>query len=124
MDKRREGNNDDAKISTIIGDIKGKDCLILDDEISTGGSMVEAIQSLMKEGANSVTACAIHPVFAGDALKRLAATPMKELIVTNTIPVDQEVPKDLNLTVLSVAPLVADAIRRIHEGGSVSSLFI
>lgn len=122
LDKRRVDNNDNAKIMSVIGDVSGKDCLILDDEISTGGSMVESVEALHENGAKSITVCAIHPVFADNALARLSKLKIKEIIVTNTLPITQPAPK--NLTVLSLAPLFADAIRRIHEGGSVSNLFI
>lgn len=122
MDKRRDANNDRAQVMSVIGDVRGSHCIIMDDEISTGTSMVEAIHALELNGAKSITACAVHGVFADRAVEILDRTAVKEIVVTNTLPMPKDLPP--KFTVLSVARLLADGIRRIHEGGSVSELFV
>lgn len=122
IDKRRFGDDDRAAVLNIVGDVKGKKAIIFDDEISTGGTLVEAAEHLLNFGAIEVSAGIVHPVLVGDAVKKLSKSKLKELVVTNTLPVPPE--KQLeNITVLSVAPLFAEAIRRIHYGESVSALF-
>jgi ribose-phosphate pyrophosphokinase len=122
IDKRRFGDDDRAAVLNIVGDVKGKKAIIFDDEISTGGTLVEAAEQLLNFGATEVSAGIVHPVLVGDAVKKLSKSKLKELVVTNTLPVPPE--KQLeNITVLSVAPLFAEAIRRIHYGESVSALF-
>ncbi len=122
LDKRRHGDDESPIIENIIGDVKGKKALIFDDEISTAGSMMEVCASLMKNGANEVYAAAIHPVLCGPAIERLKNSPIKEIVVTNTIPIDEDKKLD-KITILSVAPLIGEAIKRIHNGESVSELF-
>ena len=122
IDKRRHGDDDKAVAKNLIGDVKAKHCLIIDDEISTGGTMIEAANFLMNREALSVCAAATHGVLAADAATRIQNSHIQELIVTNTIPLSA--PKQVaKVKVLSVAPMFAKAIKRIHEGSSVSDLF-
>lgn len=122
IDKRRLADDDKATVLNIVGDVKGRKAIIFDDEISTGGTLVEAAEELLNFGATEVSAGTVHPVLVGNAMERLAKSKLKELVVTNSLPVPPE--KQLkNLTVLSVAPLFSEAIRRIHNGESVSALF-
>jgi ribose-phosphate pyrophosphokinase len=122
IDKRRTGDDEKAKPAFIIGDVKGKRCLLVDDEIATGGTIFEATDFLLANGASSVSAAVVHPVLSGRAIERLNQSRLERLIVTNTIPIaaDKLSPK---IRTLSVAPLLAEAITRIHDGRSVSSLF-
>lgn len=122
MDKRRFDDNDDARILHVIGDVRGKDALIFDDEISTAGSMIEAEKALRELGVNSIRAFAVHGVLAGPAVERLSQSTFDEVVITNTITIDENKKWD-KLTILDVAPLFADAIANIHEGNSLSSLF-
>ncbi len=122
IDKRREGPNH-AQIMNIIGDVEGKSALLFDDMIDTAGTIVQGAQACFDKGAREVWAGCTHPVLSGPALERLQRSCLAEVIVTNTIPLrgkEQTCPK---LQVLSVAPLLGEAIRRIHEDESVSSLF-
>ncbi len=121
VDKRRE---DAAKthVMHIIGEVKGKNVVIVDDLISTGGSVAEAAKALKAFGALDIYVVAVHPVLAGPAIERLQGAPIKELIVSNTIPLSSE-KKIKKITQLSIAPLLADAIARIHYNASVSELF-
>lgn len=121
IDKRRSGPNQIAEMK-VVGDVKDRTCIIVDDMIDTGGTLVKACETLIKEGAKRVSACCAHPVLSGNAKEGLAASSLEEIIVTDTI----LIPKTFQLkklTVLSVAPLFAEAIRRIHSDDSVSSLF-
>ena len=122
IDKRRHGDDEKAKPVAVIGDVRGKDCLLVDDEIATGGTVFEATDFLLANGALSVTAAVVHPVLSGRAVERLAASGLKRLLVTNTIPIPPE-KMSSKIQILSVAPLLAEAITRIHDGRSVSSLF-
>lgn len=122
IDKRRFADNDMATVLNIVGDVKGKKAIIFDDEISTGGTLTEAAEELLSFGATEVSAGIVHPVLVGDAIKKLSKSKLKELVVTNTLPVPPEKQLD-RITVISVAPLFAEAIRRIHYGESVSALF-
>jgi ribose-phosphate pyrophosphokinase len=122
IDKRREGPNN-AQVMNIIGDVEGKHAILLDDMIDTAGTIVQGAQACSDKGAKSVWAGCVHPVLSGPALERLQGSRLTEVVVTNTIPLngkDQQCPK---LRVLSVAPLLGEAIKRIHEEESVSSLF-
>lgn len=122
IDKRREGPNN-AQVMNIIGEVEGKHAILLDDMIDTAGTIVQGAQACADKGAKSVWAGCVHPVLSGPALERLQQSPLKEVVVTNTIPLngkDQQCPK---LHVLSVAPLLGEAIKRIHGEESVSSLF-
>jgi ribose-phosphate pyrophosphokinase len=122
VDKRRDSPNVSVFMH-LIGDVKDRDCLIIDDMIDTAGTLVQAADALRREGARRILACGVHPVLSGPALARIAAAPLEQVIVTNSIPLGPEKlsPK---ITVLSVAPLLAQAIRRIHDEESVSTLFI
>ena len=121
IDKRREKHNE-VIASHVIGDVKDKICVMFDDIIDTAGTVCEAAKLLIKEGAKEVYVCAVHPVFSGPAVERIASSPIKECIVTNTIPLDMsKMPS--NVKQLSVAPLLGQAISRIHDDESVSSLF-
>ncbi len=121
VDKRRE---DAAKthVMNIIGEVKGKNVIVIDDLISTAGSVVEAAKALKASGALDIYVMAVHPVLAGPAIERLQGAPIKELIVSNSIPLSPN-KKIKKITQLSVAPLLADAITRIHTNDSVSFLF-
>lgn len=122
IDKRRFADDDRAAVLNIVGNVEGKKAIIFDDEISTGGTLVEAAAELLSFGAVSVSAGIVHPVLVGNATERVADSKLSELVVTNTLPVPPKKQLD-KLTILSVAPLFAEAIRRIHNGESVSSLF-
>lgn len=121
VDKRRPQPNV-AEVMNIIGNVEGKTAIIIDDLIDTGGTIVKASEALIKQGAKEVYACCTHPVFSGNAPEILQASPIKEIVVTNTIhlSIEKRIPK---LTQLSVAPLFAEAIRRIYEELPVSKLF-
>jgi len=123
IDKRREKANV-SEVMNIIGEVQGRRCLILDDMIDTAGTLVNAAQALMSAGAKSVAACATHPVLSGPAVQRIKDSPLTEVVVTNTIPLSQEAVATGKFRVVSVARLLAEAIRRIHNSDSVSSLFI
>jgi ribose-phosphate pyrophosphokinase len=123
IDKRREKANV-SKVMHIIGDVSGKTAILLDDMIDTGGTIVQAAEAIMEKGANAVYACCTHAVLSGNAVERIAKSPLKELVITNTIPLSEEGKAIGKICVLDVAPLLAEAIKRIHRGESVSSLFV
>ena len=123
IDKRRPAPNI-AEIMNIIGDVAGKICIIMDDMIDTAGTITQAADALMKQGAKEVYACCTHPVLSGPAIERLKKAPIKEVIVTNTIPLSDEARGLKKIKSLTVAPLLGEAIKRIHYGESVSSLFV
>jgi ribose-phosphate pyrophosphokinase len=124
IDKRRIGPNV-AKAMNVIGDVKDKDIILIDDMIDTGGTLVEAAQALRKNGANKIYSCATHGVFSGDALNRIAnCEELEAVIVTDTIPVRDEVKKINKIIVLSTAEILSKAIHRTFNHDSVSSLFI
>ncbi|MEP6807203.1 MAG: ribose-phosphate pyrophosphokinase [Chloroflexota bacterium] len=122
VEKRRVGNQDRTELLNIIGDVAGRTAVIIDDEIDTAGSLIEAVAALVAEGATAVYSCATHGVFSHDALERIEASPLTEVIVTDTIPLPPDVTHE-RVTVLSIAPLFGEAIRRIHRGESVGALF-
>jgi ribose-phosphate pyrophosphokinase len=122
IDKRRSGDDEKAQVRAVIGDVKGKNCLLVDDEIATGGTIFQATDFLLAQGARSVSAAVVHPVLSGRAYERLATSKLERLLVTNTIPIPDE-KRHPKIEVLSVAPLIAEAISRIHDGRSVSELF-
>jgi ribose-phosphate pyrophosphokinase len=109
-------------VLNIIGDVKDQNVVIVDDLISTGGSLVEAAAALKEQGALDIYACIVHPVLAGPAIERINGSCIKELIVSDSIPVD-EAATEGKVKVLSVAPILSEAIKRIHQNESVSSLF-
>ena len=122
IDKRRDIPNE-AKAMNIIGDVKGKIAFIVDDMIDTAGTLIEATDALLGAGAREVHACCSHPVLSGPAGERIASSPIKTVITTNTIPLNGELKKNSKIKVLSVASLLGEAILRIHQETSVSSLF-
>ena len=122
IDKRREGNDDRAIATTIIGDVKDKIAVVFDDEIDTAGSMIEAANILKEFGAREIYAGCTHGVLSGPAIERIKNSPFKELVITNTIPLPKE--KELpQIKVLSIAPLFAEAIRRLNENKAMGDLF-
>jgi ribose-phosphate pyrophosphokinase len=123
IDKRREGPNE-AHVMYIIGDVSGRDALLLDDMIDTAGTIAQGARACMEHGARRVWAACTHPVLSGPALDRLNASKLEEVVVTNTIPLNGKERTCSMLRVLSVAPLLGEAIKRIHEEESVSSLFV
>jgi len=122
IDKRREGDDERAQARALIGEVRGKHALIVDDEIATGGTIFAATDFLFQCGAKSVSAAVVHPVLSGRAYERLALSKLERLLVTNSIPLSAANPTP-KIEVLSVAPLIAEAIARIHDGRSVSELF-
>ncbi len=122
VDKRRDGNNDKAIASTIIGDVKDKNAIIFDDEIDTAGSMMETVKVLKKFGAKNIYAGCTHGILSGPAIERIKNSGIKEMVVTNTVPIPEEKRID-NLTVLSIAPLFAETIKRINEEKPLGELF-
>jgi len=122
VEKRRLGNDDRTEVMNIIGDVAGRTAVIIDDEIDTAGSLVEALGALEAAGTRAIYSCATHGVFSGAALERIAESSLTEVIVTDTIPLPPEA-DDPRITVLSVAPLFGEAIKRIHRGESVGALF-
>ena len=123
VDKRREGPNV-SKVMNIIGDVKGQTCVIVDDIVDTAGTLVEAAKALMRDGATSVSAAITHPVLSGPAITRIAESPLKELVVTDTIQLRPEAEGCEQLHVVSIAYLLGESIRRINNEESVSSLFV
>lgn len=122
VEKRRMGNNERTRATTVIGDVEGHDVILVDDEVLTGGSMMEAVGILKEHGAADVYLSFTHALFVPPAMERLSELPLKEIVTTNTLPVPtQDRPK--NMTVLSVAPMLAEVILRAHEGRSVGELF-
>ena len=122
MDKRRTGANE-TKIMHVIGDVRDRDVILLDDIIDTAGTIVQAVSALKEEGALRVLASCTHAVLSGQAVERLERSVIEEVVVTNTIPLRED-QQGKKITVLSVAPLLAEAIHRIHTETSVSSLFV
>lgn len=125
IEKRRTGKDEHPEAVTLIGDVTGRDVIVVDDEIDTGGSSVEAIKLVRKLGARNIYLLCVHPVFSASAAEDLAVLPIKELITTNTIPIPPEKRAlfGQRLTVLSVAPLLGEVICRAHEGRSVGEMF-
>ncbi|HLN64154.1 MAG TPA: ribose-phosphate pyrophosphokinase [Symbiobacteriaceae bacterium] len=120
MEKHRLGNSDTVEVTAFIGDVRGRQAIIFEDEISSGGTIAGAVQVLREQGATEIYVCAAHGVFCADAFERLGRAGISEIITTDTVP-HAAVPEFV--TRLSVAPLLADAIRRVHGGDSVSDLF-
>jgi len=123
IDKRREAANISQSMN-VIGEVKGKDTIILDDMVDTGGTTIQAVSALKEKGAKNVIAACTHAVLSGNAVEKVNNSVLEELIVTNTIPLDSKKEKCKKLTVLSIATLIGEAIKRIHEESSVSSLFV
>ena len=123
VDKRRTGNNDRAEAMTLIGEVRGRDCVIVDDEILTGGTVASSVQLLREQGARSVHVGCVHPLFAGRAYDLLDTDEIAKLVFTDSVPVARSFQK-VSTHTLSVAPLIGDAMHRIHTGGSVGELFL
>jgi len=122
VEKRRHGNLDRAEVINVIGEVKGKRVIIVDDEIDTAGTLIEITRALEKEGVRDIYACATHGVLSDPAIDRISSSNLQEVIITDTIPLpaDKHIPR---IKVLSVAPLIGEAIKRIHRGESVGALF-
>ncbi len=123
IDKRRDKPNV-AQVMHIIGDVKGHDCLLLDDMVDTAGTLTEGAAALRANGAGSISAACTHAVLSGPAIKRINDSALDELLTTNSIALDSKLQECRKLTVLSVAPIFSEAITRIHEETSLSSLFV
>lgn len=123
IDKRRPAPNI-AQVLHVIGDVKGRDVVILDDMVDTGGTLVQSVDALKQAGANKVYAACTHPVLSGQAVEKIEKSSIEKLIVTNTISLTENQKRSPKIVVLSVAELFGEAIRRINEGSSVSSLFV
>ncbi len=123
VDKRREKANE-CEIMNVIGDVKGMDALLLDDMVDTAGTLAQAASALKSQGARMVAAACTHAVLSGPAVDRINASPIEELIVTNTIPLNSKTEQCKKLTVLSIAGLLGEAIKRIHEETTLSTLFV
>jgi len=122
MEKRRIGNDDKTETFNIIGEVEGKVALTMDDEIDTAGSLVDTISTLIERGAKRVYSCCTHPIFSGPAIQRIASCPVKEVVVTDTVPVTNDKKLD-KITTLPIAPLLGEAIHRIHSGQSIGAMF-
>ena len=123
VDKRRTAPNT-AEVMHLIGDVEGRTALVIDDIIDTAGTLGKTVGLLKKKGAARILAVGIHGVLSGPALKRLEESPLESILITNTIPIDEKLAACKKLSSVSVAPLLGEAIRRIHEDSSVSSLFV
>ncbi len=122
VEKKRIGNEQKVKALNIIGEVKGTNALIVDDEVDTAATLVATAEIVRRNGAKDVYAGATHPILSGPAVQQIEESPIKELVVTDSIPLSPE--KHLQkITVLSVAPLLGEAIQRIHTGQSVGALF-
>lgn len=125
IEKRRADNTARAEALTLIGDVRGHDVIIVDDEVDTGGSVAQAVEVVRKNGARDIYLAFIHPIFSRDAAQRLAALPIKHIITTDTvtIPPDKLALLKERITILSIAPLLGEVIRRAHQGRSVGEMF-
>ena len=122
MEKRRTGNAGQTETLNVIGEVAGKVALTVDDEIDTAGSLVNTVSTLEERGVKEIYACCTHPLFSGPAIQRIASSPVKEVVVTDTTPISNE--KKLGkITVLPIAPLLGEAIHRIHTGKSIGAMF-
>jgi ribose-phosphate pyrophosphokinase len=122
IEKRRLGNADATETLNVIGEVEGMRALTVDDEIDTAGSLVGVVDALLEHGVTEVYACCTHPVFSGPAIQRITTSPVKEVVVTDTIPVNGDKKLD-KITVLPIASLIGEAIHRIHTGLSVGAMF-
>jgi ribose-phosphate pyrophosphokinase len=125
IEKRRIGNDAKAQALTLIGDVKGRDVIIVDDEVDTGGSVAQAVNVVKQNGARDVYLVFVHAILSRDGAERLASLPIKHIVTTDSVPLSAEKKKLLEgrLTILSVAPLLGEVIRRAHEGRSVGEMF-
>jgi ribose-phosphate pyrophosphokinase len=122
VEKRRVDNAGRSEALNIIGEVEGKIALTVDDEIDTAGSLMNVVAALEKRGVKEIYSCCTHPIFSGPAIERIAASPIKELVVTDTVPLNGERKLD-KITVLPIAPLLGEAIQRIHTGNSIGAMF-
>jgi ribose-phosphate pyrophosphokinase len=122
VEKRRIGNQDMAEVLNVIGEVRGKRAIIVDDEIDTAGTLIEIVHALAREGVTEMYACATHAVLSDPAVERIAASQLCEVVVTDSIPIPRE-KRGGKIKVISLAPLIAEAIVRIHRGQSVGALF-
>lgn len=122
LDKRRDDNSDTAIATHFIGEVKNKTCVIFDDEIDTAGSMMEAVKALEENGAKEIYAACTHGILSGPAIQRIESSALKELIITDTVPLTKE-KQSKKIKVVSIAPLFAKAIMKIHLGQGVGELF-
>jgi len=123
IDKRREEANV-AEVMNVVGDVQGRNCVLVDDLIDTAGTLVKGAEALLEKGAASVSACATHGVLSGPAVGRIEASQLKEVVLSNSIPLTEEARKSKKIKSLSIAKLMAAAIKSIHEETSVSNLFV
>jgi len=122
VEKRRVGNDDKSETLNIIGEVEGRVAVTVDDEIDTAGSLLNVIAALTERGVKEVYSCCSHPVLSGSAIERIASCSVKEVVVTDTIPVVGE-KKLAKITILPIAPLLGEAIHRIHTGMSIGAMF-
>jgi ribose-phosphate pyrophosphokinase len=122
VEKRRIGNADKSETLTVIGEVEGKRALLVDDEVDTGGSLTSAASALKEYGATEIYACCTHPILSGPAVQRIASSNLKELVVTDTVPVPDS-KRIEKITVIPLASLIGEAIHRIHAGLSVGAMF-
>jgi len=122
IEKRRAGNIDESETLTVIGDVEGMCALLVDDEVDTGGSVSNAASTLKEHGSTEIYACCTHPILSGSGVQRIASSLIKELVVTDTVPVPDEKKID-KITILSMSSLIGEAIHRIHAGLSVGAMF-
>ncbi len=122
IEKRRLGNVDATETLNVIGEVEGMRALTIDDEIDTAGSLIGVINTIIEHGVTEVYSCCTHPIFSGPAIQRIAASPVKEVVVTDTIPVNKDKKLD-KITVLPISSLIGEAIHRIHTGLSVGAMF-
>jgi ribose-phosphate pyrophosphokinase len=125
IEKRRTGNTANAEALTLIGEVRDRDVIIVDDEVDTGGSIAQAISVVKSHGARDVFLAFIHPIFSRNAAQRLAELPIKHIITTDTVSIPEEKMRPLadRITILSIAPMIGEVIRRAHEGRSVGEMF-
>jgi ribose-phosphate pyrophosphokinase len=123
IEKRRIGNSDKAESMSVIGSVKDKHAILVDDEIDTGGSLASAAKSLIAHGATEITAAAVHGVLSKLSLERLPESPIGQIIITDSLPVTEEKRNFLSIKSISIAPLMGEAIIRIHEGRSIGEIF-
>ena len=125
IEKRRAGNDAKAEALTLIGEVKGHDVIIVDDEVDTGGSIAQAVDVVKRNGAQDVYLAFIHPIFSRNSAQKLASLPIKHIITTDTvtIPANKLKPLEGRITILSIAPMLGEVIRRAHEGRSVGEMF-
>jgi ribose-phosphate pyrophosphokinase len=122
VEKQRIGNQEIAEAANFIGDVEGKTAVIVDDEITSGGTVVATVRALQEHGAKDIYCAATHGVFSGNALERIYNSGVKEIVITDTLPISDYL-RSNGTTVLSVAPILGEAIHRIHSGLSVGAMF-